>query len=69
MMLTVHDRLSLAQGFSVRGSAIRRRFEALRTMPDTPAAACQLNELPPPRRGLQLVELERARQELQGHAR
>jgi hypothetical protein len=60
MLLTVRDRIAVAQGFSVRGSAIRR-FEPDSVTPDTRPAGCQLNELPPPRRGLRLVELERAR--------
>jgi hypothetical protein len=67
MMLTARDRLSLAQGFSVRGSSIRRRFEQFSATPDTPPTRFQSNELPPPRRGLRLVELERARREQQEH--
>jgi hypothetical protein len=67
MMLTARDRLSLAQGFSVRGSSTRRRFELFSATPDTPPTSFQLNELPPPRRGLRLVELERARREQQEH--
>ncbi len=61
MLLTIRDRIAVAQGFSVRGSAIRRRFEPDSATLDTRPAGCQLNELPPPRRGLRLVELERAR--------
>jgi hypothetical protein len=61
MLLTVRDRIAVAQGFSVRGSAIRRGFEPDSATPDWRPAGCQLNELPPPRRGLRLVELERAR--------
>ena len=61
MLLTVRDRIAVAQGFSVRGSAIRRRFEREFATPDTRPAGCQVNELPPPRPGLRLVELERAR--------
>jgi len=61
MLLTVRDRIAVAEGFSVRGSAIRRRFEPDSATPDTRPAGCQLNEVPPPRRGLRLVELERAR--------
>ena len=60
-MLTVGDRLTLAQGLSVRGSAIRRRFEPLSSMSHPIPAAIQRNELPVPRTGLRLVELERAR--------
>jgi hypothetical protein len=60
-MLTVGDRLALAQGLSVRGSAIRRRFEPLSSMSHPIPAGIQRNELPVPRTGLRLVDLERAR--------
>ncbi len=61
-MLTARDRLAVAQGLSVRGSAIRH-FEALPTPPAKVPAGLLVNELPPPRPGLRLVELERRRRE------
>lgn len=61
-MLTARDRLSVAQGLSVRGSAIRH-FEALPTLPEKEPTRVQVNELPPPRPGVRLVELERRRRE------
>jgi hypothetical protein len=66
-MLTVHDRLAMAQGFSVRGSAIRRHFESISSMTPEPSAGLERNELPKPRPGMRLVELERARRELREH--
>jgi hypothetical protein len=62
MMLTARDRLSVAQGLSVRGSAIRH-FEELPTPPEKAPTRVQVNELPPSRPGLRLVELERRRRE------
>jgi len=62
MMLTARDRLSVAQGLSVRGSAIRH-FAELTTPPDKVPNGVLVNELPPPRPGLRLVELERRRRE------
>lgn len=61
-MLTARDRLSVAMGLSVRGSAIRR-FDAPPTAPDKAPTGVQVNELPPPRRGFRLLELERMRRE------
>jgi hypothetical protein len=60
-MLTVHDRLAMAQGLSVRGSAIRRHFEPLSQPAQTPPIGVDRNEIPKPRPGMRLVELERAR--------
>jgi hypothetical protein len=60
-MLTIHDRLAMAQGFSVRGSAVRRHFEAISSIPPVPPVGPDRNELPKPRPGMRLVELERAR--------
>jgi hypothetical protein len=62
MMLTARDRLSVAQGLSVRGSAIRH-FEELPTQLESTPTRVQVNELPPPRPGHRLVELERRRRE------
>jgi hypothetical protein len=63
MLLTARDRLLLAQGLSVRGSTIRKLFDPVASMPPVqPPANFQTNELPRPRTGLRLVELERARQ-------
>jgi len=61
MMLTVHDRLAMAQGLSVRGSAIRMRFETLSPPAETSPPGAHRNEVPKPRPGMRLVELERAR--------
>jgi hypothetical protein len=60
-MLTVHDRLAMAQGLSVRGSAIRLHFESLSPPAQTPPAGVDRNEIPKPRPGMRLVALERAR--------
>ena len=59
-MLTVRDRLAMAEGLSVRGSAIRRHFEDPSVSP-APLVDPERNELPKPRPGMRLVELERAR--------
>jgi hypothetical protein len=61
MMLTIHDRLAIAEGLSVRGSAIRRHFESAAVTPPGPVVDPERNELPKPRTGMRLVELERAR--------
>jgi hypothetical protein len=60
-MLTRHDRLAMAQGLSVRGSAIRRHFETVPPPAPTPPTGVDRNEVPKPRPGMRLVELERAR--------
>jgi hypothetical protein len=60
-MLTVHDRLAMAQGLSVRGSAIRQHFETMPPPAPTPPTGVDRNEVPKPRPGMRLVELERAR--------
>jgi hypothetical protein len=60
-MLTVHDRLAMAQGLSVRGSAIRLHFDSMPSPAQTPPPGVDRNEVPKPRPGMRLVELERAR--------
>jgi hypothetical protein len=60
-MLTARDRLSLAQGLTVQGSAIRRRFDSVSSRREAPPTGFQLHELPLPRVGRRLVDLERAR--------
>jgi hypothetical protein len=67
MMLTVHDRLAMAQGLSVRGSAIRRHFEEPSSPIQNPPSGIDRNELPKPRPGMRLVELERKRREQLHH--
>jgi len=62
-MLTSRDRLALAQGLSVRGSAIRRRFETHSSTTPAQPPDTERNELPLPRPGVRLVELERARRD------
>jgi hypothetical protein len=53
----------MAQGLSVRGSTIRRRFEMFASAPPLSQANIERNELPLPQPGQRLVELERARRE------
>jgi hypothetical protein len=60
MMLTYRDRLSLAQGLTVRGSAVRHGAGSAGRAPSDPQDV-QRFELPMPRPGQRLVELERAR--------
>lgn len=67
MMLTVHDRLAIAEGLSVRGSAIRRHFELAPLTPPGPLLDPERNELTKPRPGMRLVELERARRKQIDH--
>jgi hypothetical protein len=66
-MLTVHDRLAMAQGLSVRGSAIRRHFESTSPPAPTPLTGVDRNEIPKLRPGMRLVELERARRKQIDH--
>ncbi len=61
MMLTYRDRLSLAQGLTVRGSAVRHRADAPVHAQSEPQDV-QRFELPMPRPGQRLVELEQARE-------
>lgn len=63
MMLTVRDRLALADGLTVRGSSIRRRLETVSAASPAQPPDIDRNEPPLPRPGLRLIELERARRE------
>jgi hypothetical protein len=65
-MLTVRDRLTMAQGLTVRGSAVRRHFESL-SVSHAPPIGIERNEVPLPRPGMRLVELERARRKQLEH--